>query len=53
MRRREVDEAYADVFTDVMVRLPSTLVGKVRKASEGRRRRVVEVFLGETMDDGL
>jgi len=53
VRRREVDEAYANVFADVMVRLPSTLVGKGRKASEGRRRRVVEVFLGETMGDGL
>ncbi len=46
-RRREVDAACAEVFADAMVRLPTTLVGKARKASEGRGRRVVEVFFGE------
>lgn len=47
MRRREVDVAYAEVLAEAMIRLPASLAGKAKKASEGRRRRIVEVFLGE------
>ncbi|KAK4693451.1 inositol polyphosphate 5-phosphatase INPP5B/F, partial [Lecanoromycetidae sp. Uapishka_2] len=53
VRRREVDAAYAEVFAEAMVRLPPTLVGKARKASELKRKRVVEVFLGEYGVNGL
>lgn len=53
VRRREVDAAYAEIFAMAMIRLPDTLLGKARKASEGRRKRVVEVFLEESAAGGL
>ena len=47
-KRREVDNVYAEVFADAMVRLPATTGGsksKELKASEARRKHVVEVFI--------
>jgi hypothetical protein len=52
-RRKEVEGAYAAIFADAMVRLPTAMTAKVRKASEARRRRVVEVFLRSRLSDGL
>ena len=45
IRRRQVESAYATIFGDAMVRIPESIVGKARKASEARRTHVVEVFL--------
>ncbi|KAL8691626.1 MAG: hypothetical protein Q9224_004132 [Gallowayella concinna] len=45
-RRKRLEEAYTSIFSDVIVRavLPSS-GAKERRASLGRRRRVIEVFL--------
>ncbi|KAL2053323.1 hypothetical protein ABVK25_006316 [Lepraria finkii] len=51
-RRREVDEAYAAIFADAMIRLPTTLTGKARKNTDVRRKHVVEVFLRSRFGDG-
>lgn len=48
----QVLAAYADIFAEAMIRLPAASKGKERKASEGRRKRVVEVFLRSKVDDG-
>ena len=45
IKRPEMDAAYAGIFADAMIRLPTASKGKERKASETRRKRVVEVFL--------
>lgn len=45
VRRREVDVAFAALFADAMIRFPVLAREKERKASESRRRAVVEVFL--------
>ena len=46
-RRKRVETAYAGIFADAMVRLPSSVpfTGKARKAAEARKRRIVEVFI--------
>ena len=44
-RRTEIDAAYADTFAGAMIRLPASLKGKERKASETRRKHVVEMFV--------
>jgi len=51
-RRIEVEGAYAAIFADAMIRLPATITGKARKASEVWRKRVVHVFLHSTVGDG-
>ncbi len=51
-RRKEVDDIYALIFASAMIRLPSKLTGKARKASEARRKRVVDVFLRLRPGDG-
>lgn len=51
-KRLAVDAAYAGIFADAMIRLPRTSKGKERKASETRRKRVVEVFLKARLDGG-
>ncbi|KAL9126811.1 MAG: hypothetical protein Q9175_007855 [Cornicularia normoerica] len=51
-KRPEVDAAYAEIFADAMIRLPTASKGKERKASETRRKNVVEVFLKASLDDG-
>ncbi|KAF6241869.1 hypothetical protein HO173_000581 [Letharia columbiana] len=52
IKRPEVDAAYAGIFADAMIRLPAASKGKERKASETRRKHVVEVFLKATLDVG-
>ena len=44
-KRTEVDAAYAGVFADAMIRLPAALKGRELKASEARRKHVIEVFI--------
>lgn len=51
-RRPEVDTAYAGIFADAMIRLPTALRGKERRVSEMRSKHVVEVFLKARLDDG-
>ena len=43
--RTEIDAAYADIFAEAMIRLPASLKGKELKASETRRKHVVEMFV--------
>lgn len=50
-KRKGVDDGYALIFASAMIRLPSTLTGKARKASEARRKRVVYVFLRSRLGD--
>ncbi|MCJ1469214.1 hypothetical protein MMC07_007847 [Pseudocyphellaria aurata] len=45
VQRHEVDAAFAALFADAMIRAPALVREKERKASEARRRAVVEVFL--------
>ena len=52
VKRSEIEAAYAEVFADAMIYLPTALKGKERKASETRRKRVVEVFLTARLNDG-
>lgn len=58
-RRQDVDRAFAAVFADAMdamVRAPATATAKEkekeRRASEARRRAVVEVFLSASWEAG-
>ncbi len=51
-KRSEFDNAYAGMFADAMIRLPTALKGKELKASETRRKHVVEVFVKARLDDG-
>ena len=44
-KRTEIDAAYADTFAEAMIRLPAALKGKELKASEARRKHVVEMFV--------
>ena len=40
------------MFADAMIRLPAALKGKELKATETRRKHVVEVFVKARLDDG-
>ena len=51
-QRSEVDAAYAGIFADVMIRLPTASKGKELKASETRRKQVVEVFIRPRLNEG-
>ena len=44
-RRQQVDGAFAAIFADIMIRTPAMGKAKEAKASETRRRSVIEVFL--------
>ena len=44
-KRNEVDTAYAGIFAEAMIRLPVSLKGREFKASEARRKHVVEMFI--------
>ena len=44
-KRTEIDAAYAGIFGEAMIRLPASLKGKELKASETRRKHVVEMFV--------
>lgn len=50
-RRQQVDGAFAAIFADAMVRTSAGGKGKETKASESRRRSVVEIFLRSKWDD--
>ena len=52
IRKSEMAAAYAGIFADAMIRLPAALKSKDRKASETRRRHVVELFLEARADGG-
>lgn len=45
VRRNEVDGALATIFAKAMIRAPTITKEKERKASESRRKAVVELFL--------
>ena len=51
-RRRQVDASYAATFANVIIRAPQTSKDKERKASESRRKHVVETFLNEKWEEG-
>ena len=50
-RRQQVDAAFATIFADAMIRKPVVAKEKEAKASDLRRRRVVEVFLRSKWED--
>ena len=52
VRKAEMAAAYAGIFADAMIRLPPALKTKERKASEARRRHVVELLLEARADGG-
>ena len=52
IQRSEVEAAFAGIFGLVMIRSPAASKSKELKASEGRRRRVVEVFLKPRVGGG-
>ncbi|KAI4246970.1 MAG: hypothetical protein L6R40_001635 [Gallowayella cf. fulva] len=43
--RKKLEEIYASTFSDIVIRTPLSLNGKERRASLGRRRRVLEMFI--------
>ncbi|KAL6713212.1 hypothetical protein ACLMJK_009333 [Lecanora helva] len=49
--RREVGEAYTEIFAAVMIRVPSSQVGKITKASQARKKHVLEMFLHPGLGD--
>ena len=51
VRRREIDGAYAAVFAQAMIRAPAIAKDKERKASEARRKHVVETFIRSKWDE--
>ena len=51
-KRTEVDAAYAAILADAMIRLPTYSKSRELKASEARRKHVVEVFIKARTDDG-
>ena len=52
VRKSEMAAAYAGIFADAMIRLPPALKAKERKASEARRKHIVELFLEVRVDGG-
>ena len=53
-KRAEIVTAYAGLFADALIRTPAaTSKGKESKVGEGRRRRVVEVFIKGRLEDGV
>ena len=44
-RQQQVNATFAAIFADVMIRAPTIGKGKESKASESKRRSVIEVFL--------
>ena len=50
--RTQIDAAYAGIIGEAMMRLPAASKGKERKASEVRRKHVIEVFSSSKMGDG-
>lgn len=53
-KRNEVDEAYAAIFADALIRGPEPgTTDKVTKATETRKRHVVQVFLQSRLGDNM
>lgn len=52
-RRQQVNEKYATIIADAMIRLPAMPKEKMRKASEARRKRVVGMFLEPIAENEL
>ncbi|MCJ1371583.1 hypothetical protein MMC20_002802 [Loxospora ochrophaea] len=52
-RRMEVERSFATVFAGMMIKAPLPLKGKERKASEERRRELIEVFLRPKREEDL
>lgn len=50
-RRRQIDAAYATTFAKVVFRIPELSKDKERKASEARRRHVIETFLNAKWEE--
>ena len=50
-RRRQVDASYAAIFADIMIRAPEPSKNRQRKASELRRRHVIESFLNARWEE--
>ena len=50
-RRIEVDGTYAGIFAKAMIRVPAIEKDKDRKASEVRRKNLIETFLRSTWDE--
>lgn len=53
VRRNEVDGALATIFATAMIRAPTITKEKERKASESRRKAVVELFTRAQWDDEM
>lgn len=51
IRKGKVDEAYSTIFANAMIRLPTTLTGKARKATEVRRKHIIGVFIRSGSSD--
>lgn len=51
VRRNEVDGALATIFAKAMIRAPTITKEKERKASESKKKTVVELFLRAQWDD--
>ena len=45
IRRNEINGAFATIFAEAMIRAPAITKEKERKASESRRKAVIELFL--------
>lgn len=53
IRRSEIDGAFATIFAKAMISAPAIITKeKDRKASEARRKAVVELFLRDKWDEG-
>lgn len=50
IRRSEIDGAFATIFAKAMIRAPAITKEKDRKASESRRKAVIELFLRTKWD---
>ena len=50
-RRKEIDEAYTTIFADAMIKSTGAATGKMTKASDMRRKHVVEIFLQPELGD--
>ncbi|KAI9837450.1 MAG: hypothetical protein M1819_007098 [Sarea resinae] len=50
-KRQAIDRAYAAIFADAMIRGPAAQREKEKRASEERKRHVIEVFLRAKWDE--
>ncbi|MCJ1230194.1 hypothetical protein MMC12_006866 [Toensbergia leucococca] len=52
-RRQLIDEAFANVFANVMIRTPATVKEKERKTIEQRKRNILLVFLRAKWEEDM